>query len=447
MAIAPACSSLLLVVACHLLHPAASAAGSSVFLEGTVREGGQPLEGAWLFFLPEGASLFAWSNDALFATSDCDGCYAVRDLAPGRWRVLTIMPGADRDASLWMLMGPMGSMPASDVSLWKQVLLTIPDVPEFKHDLDWPISDLTGRVSGEDPEGVLAQVPISFDPEGGWKEGTLLPQQRIRLVTDAEGRFRVRGLPPGRYLVRAGGPGEEGVAPNMRRSEPKTVDVAEGSVAEVVFALTEAGERLSGQVLDARGLPKGRAAVHVFGDGGVEVTRVAADHNGAFAVVGLDAGTYTVVVDYCGQRSNSGHPGPTFIEGVIVCGGETRPDLRSRDNVRLEVVVQWTAECSVASGNSVSILSPAGVDLSPFVSSEVGGVIASYSEVELDEEGNAIQPTEPPAPVFPKPERVSRTYRVEPDRYTIVARVGDREERRSVLVTDDGAEVKFDFRD
>ncbi|MBI4881678.1 MAG: hypothetical protein HY812_18755 [Planctomycetes bacterium] len=81
------------------------------------------------------------------------------------------------------------------------------------------------------------------------------------------------------------------------------------------------------------------------------------------------------------------------------------------------------------------------------MSTEVVAVVLSCSEVELDDEGNVIPPKEPPAPVFPRAQHVPRTYRVEPDRYTIVVRVGDREERRSVLVTEDGAEVEFDLRD
>ncbi len=441
MLIAPACSSLLLLVACHVLHPAACAAGSSVRVEGVVREGGQPLEGAWLLFMPERMSL-STPSDPPHAISDCDGCYVVRDLEPGTWRV-TIIPRLAQ-GRVPVLMGP-GQ--ASDVSLWRHFDLTIPDVAEYQQDFEWPIADLSGRVSGADSEQALAQVPIVLDPEGAWKEGARLPIF-VRIVTDAKGCFRVRGLLPGRYTVQAAGPGDVGAAVTPRRAAVQTVEIVEGQVAEVALTLTEASERLSGQVLDPHGAPKRKAAVHVFGDGGVEVTRftsIVTDRNGSFAIAGLDPGSYTVLVDQRGETRGSDDPGPTLLEGVVVrAGEEARVELRTRESVQINVHVRCMAQNGDPGGPSVSIFSASGIDLSPFQHSH--GILASFSEVELDEEGNVIPPKEPPAPAPPEPRSARSTIPLEPGRYTIVARLGDREERRDVEVTEDGVSMVIELR-
>ena len=120
-------------------------------------------------------------------------------------------------------------------------------------------------------------------------EGEPVPETRILAgpaagVADAEGRFRVEGLAPGPQLV-------EARHPHYGRRE-RQVSVESGTnPVEFVF---EAGQEVSGRVVDRAGTPVAGAAVRLASTTARDLRRFAAraDAGGAFLLSPVGRGTY-----------------------------------------------------------------------------------------------------------------------------------------------------------
>ena len=113
-------------------------------------------------------------------------------------------------------------------------------------------------------------------------------------TTDLEGNFSVRGIGPGTWDVR-------GVKGDWERTVERTVTIERGTTEVFVELPFERGLRLSGQVVED-GAPLGGAMLSV-GD-----VTVRADHEGRFAMDGLEAGPNEVFVsrpDYTGSQYQS----------------------------------------------------------------------------------------------------------------------------------------------
>ncbi|MYK88697.1 MAG: carboxypeptidase regulatory-like domain-containing protein, partial [Acidobacteria bacterium] len=113
-------------------------------------------------------------------------------------------------------------------------------------------------------------------------------------TTDTEGNFSVRGIGPGGWVVR-------GVKGDWERTVERTVTIEPGMTEVFVELPFERGLRLSGQVIED-GAPL-RGAMLSVGD-----VTVRADHEGRFAMEGLEAGPNEVFVsrpDYTGSQYHS----------------------------------------------------------------------------------------------------------------------------------------------
>ena len=116
----------------------------------------------------------------------------------------------------------------------------------------------------------------------------------LRTTTDAEGRYRFRGLAPGPYYVAAGG---EGALP-WRSSN---FDLPRGGRHRVAAATLDPGATLAGRVATAAGAPAAGAEILVRRDGD-PVAATGTDESGGFAIPGLEAGTYEVAIPGPGGR-------------------------------------------------------------------------------------------------------------------------------------------------
>lgn len=166
------------------------------------------------------------------------------------------------------------------------------------------------------------------------------PTSRIkaaaRATSDAEGRFRMTGVPPGRYQLMAVAPAY--VVSDMTGWPPgRTVNLSPGdAVEDFNFTLTRGGV-ITGRVTDSEGKPVIGEQVRVasadeskgqsgFGGGPGKTT----DDRGIYRIYGLAAGRYRVSV---GQDRNS---------GMIRMGGPRRfyrltfhPDTTEREKAKV----------------------------------------------------------------------------------------------------------------
>ena len=172
------------------------------------------------------------------------------------------------------------------------------------------------------------------------------PTSRIkaaaRATSDAEGRFRMTGVPPGRYQLMAVAPAY--VVSDMTGWPPgRTVNLSPGdAVEDLNFTLTRGGV-ITGRVTDSEGKPviaeqvhiasadesKGQQVIFMGGPGRMT------DDRGIYRIYGLAAGRYRVSV---GQDRNS---------GMIRMGGPRRfyrltfhPDATEREKAKVVEVTE-----------------------------------------------------------------------------------------------------------
>lgn len=134
----------------------------------------------------------------------------------------------------------------------------------------------------------LARITVVDPKTGGQVSAAALPFQ-----ADAEGAYRIPGLPPGLYGVRAWVEGY--------RSGPtqKTEFTGYGERRELHFTL-ETGLSLTGRVLDDQGKPVAGAAVVASNE---EVVTGRSDEQGAFRLRGLGVGTVSAFASHEGHST------------------------------------------------------------------------------------------------------------------------------------------------
>jgi Carboxypeptidase regulatory-like domain len=134
--------------------------------------------------------------------------------------------------------------------------------------------------------GARVAVEGDFEPPGGgWDERT-----RNETVTDAEGRFRLEGIPRGAMALVARAPGF---------ARARRTDVRAGATIELFLF---AGATLSGTVRDDAGQPVKAALVRAEGDQPWNAPPAErTDERGEFALAGVSPGDYTVVAQQGGR--------------------------------------------------------------------------------------------------------------------------------------------------
>lgn len=119
------------------------------------------------------------------------------------------------------------------------------------------------------------------------------------IETDAEGRFRLIGLAPGRLRLRVEAPG---AAPR----ESETVDLWPGDIVDVGELGLRAGGSVLGRVLDREGAPVVGARIEAETVGSqVPNVAVRTNEHGVYALYGVAAGTLSLRVEAPGMRQLS----------------------------------------------------------------------------------------------------------------------------------------------
>ncbi|MFG0317852.1 MAG: carboxypeptidase regulatory-like domain-containing protein, partial [Planctomycetota bacterium JB042] len=184
------------------------------------------------------------------------------------------------------------------------------------------------------------------------------------VFTDAEGRYRVSGLRPGRYRAVAGGPGMFGFGGSgHRRSEPTEVEVRDGELLARVDFRLQPGGMLAGRVVDRDGNAVAAATVFLVPAGGPSERHfgeILSDETGAYHANGLDPDRYVLVVKAPGLA-------PAIESGVRIREAEeTVRDVTLRDGAALTLELRDSGGAAVV-GASVRLFGPDGTELTRFV--------------------------------------------------------------------------------
>lgn len=163
---------------------------------------------------------------------------------------------------------------------------------------------ITGRVTlGEKGAPNVAVAVIA--PEGPRERGSI-----AKAVTDYEGRYRLTGVPPGRYNVVAIAPAFVGPNEGMYGDAGKAVTIIEGETVEKVdFPLVRGGV-ITGRVTDADGAPVIGERVQLnpvgkqhrwYGFYNVNPFMYETDDRGVYRLYGISPGKYTVSLGESGE--------------------------------------------------------------------------------------------------------------------------------------------------
>lgn len=150
-----------------------------------------------------------------------------------------------------------------------------------------------GRVLGPDGGPAVGATVQVAEPRGAVETGP-------RDETDAEGRYRLEGVEPGRRLLEARHP----------RYPPRRLQVEVAPGENHRDLLLEHGGEVSGRVVSASGAPLGGATVELAG-GGPPTASATSRGDGTFRLDGVAPGIYRV------EARHSGHA-PARLEGVEV---------------------------------------------------------------------------------------------------------------------------------
>ena len=251
-----------------------------VQVRGRVTHAGEPYAGAMVAYVRSGAG--AAGNRFKSTTTDKDGAYALQLAEPGAYTV-----------SVQRFQG--GGNQQNVVEFAR----TVPQAKETTIDLALPTGRISGLVRGDDGKPVSG-ARVSLGSEGSGEPGTMWGGHYNETATDAEGRYDIQALRPGRYTVQAGGMtlgGAFGDDSAHGREAKNGVELAEGEWRkDVDFRLRRPGT-IDVDVVDESGKPVSGASVFVRARGGELVDRfslLATGVDGTCKYGGLAPGRYTV---------------------------------------------------------------------------------------------------------------------------------------------------------
>ena len=263
--------------------------------------------------------------------TDGDGRYLVGGLAEGRYSVSALLKAfVVADSS-------------SNHRLTRTVSL---DEGEARGEIDFALirgGVITGKVVDDEGAPLVARYVQLYIVDG---QGRKQPYEDLiyeTAVTDDRGVYRIYGLPPGRYVVSAGGEGWGG-GPKFRltyhpdttdEKQARVIEIKEGSeVTDVDIRLGSARKtyEAAGRVVDKEtGKPVPRIHVSCSSKPDKDkynsdyVTTTLADGQGAFKCSGLPPGRYrAVIMDHLSDSDYTGYVSEFEITNDNVSGVEVK---------------------------------------------------------------------------------------------------------------------------
>jgi len=218
--------------------------------------------------------------DLKIAQIQGEGRYEFAGLAPGEYQFNIDAPGDGRPSV--------------------RVVAEIPDTPECRLDLRYPLGAVEGRVVGGAARTPLAGVEVTLRlaeraQSSGWLGRALAQEAGVRRErTNEDGEFRIGSLGPGRYAVavRAPAPREDG--PRYASLTDVETEVDEDRVRRGLELVLPEAVELVGRALDGAGNPVVGAQIFARRagvEGGVP-ERATSGEDGSFRFATIAAGRH-----------------------------------------------------------------------------------------------------------------------------------------------------------
>ncbi|MCY3003232.1 MAG: carboxypeptidase regulatory-like domain-containing protein [Planctomycetota bacterium] len=250
---------------------------------GTVTDEGRPVGRGNITALSfESAGMLG--VDLKIAQVQGEGRYEFAGLAPGEYQFNIDSPGDGRP--------PV------------RIVAEIPDQPEFRLDLRYPIGGVEGRVLGGNERTPLAGVEVTLrlaDPfeSSGWLGRALASEAGVRRErTNDDGEFRFGSLGAGRYTLSVRAPRASEDGPRYAGAAAFEVEVREDRFSGGVEIVLPAAVELVGRTVDTTGKPVGGAQVfaRLAGVENAVPERASSGDDGEFRFASLGAGRYDLSV-------------------------------------------------------------------------------------------------------------------------------------------------------
>jgi protocatechuate 3,4-dioxygenase beta subunit len=319
----------------------------------TLRGGGLGSQGSWVAGLSNG-------NEPAGATSDSEGHFTFDGLAPGRYRVIASRNGYMSSGGARSAGGLRAGMVTLSAGQRGDVVVRLT-----------PAAVIAGRVSteGDEPVPNVFVQTMKYTYTNDKRQLTDVGTS----TTNDRGEYRIWGLAPGKYYIRATHPRAQAPRPGAQvfvpvfypgvtdpsRTQPIEVHPGDEVTGIDLSFILQHSVRVSGRVVNTNGQPdKGAQVTLVAGAGSMSFTigQASADTKGFFEIRGVPPGSYTVIAEQFGTGdSDKAMRGRTSLEvgetnvadvevatgpGSTVSGhlridGKTNPDL-SKMSVTLD---------------------------------------------------------------------------------------------------------------
>jgi hypothetical protein len=256
-----------------------------------------------LRLLPENSEDFGAGTETAATVSAPDGSFAFLRVPSGRYTIEAQGVGSVPSGPATLVLVDEG---AERPALWGRTRVGVDDA-----DVDSVIVSMEPSItvrggiafdgSAMRPvQGQLAPIEVSLSLASG------APGPRLGAHLDPAGRFTVRGLRPGEYLVRVSstpaGWFVKSVAVAGRDVSDAPLVISPGSEPVVTITFTDRSTEVMGTVRDARNYPVGGATVIAMPAGSalnalhpVRTREVRSSRLGVFTISGLPPGDYFVV--------------------------------------------------------------------------------------------------------------------------------------------------------
>ncbi|HEY1660048.1 MAG TPA: carboxypeptidase-like regulatory domain-containing protein [Candidatus Sulfotelmatobacter sp.] len=284
-------------------------------LHGTVIDSktGQPVRGAEVTLRGWGlSSSGSWvggvgnRSEPTAAISDSEGHFAFDNLTPGRYRVTASRNG-------YVSRGPRPGAGGSLITLssGQQSSDTIVRLT--------PSAVLAGRVTSEGDEPVpnVSVEAMKYNYQNERRQLTEVGTS----TTDDRGEYRIWGLPPGKYYIRATHPRGQTARPggllyvpifypgvtDPSRTQPVDLHPGDEATGIDLNFVSMHSVRVSGRVLNANSQPEKGAQVSLVGGSGsftFTAGQASSDAKGAFEIRAVPPGSYTLIAEQFGNGEN-----------------------------------------------------------------------------------------------------------------------------------------------
>ncbi|MFN0205751.1 MAG: carboxypeptidase regulatory-like domain-containing protein [Planctomycetota bacterium] len=297
-------------------------------VQGVVTQAGEPVAGVKVSIKPVEGGMpempdfggggfgdFGGSG-AMSATTDANGKYKIENVETGKYRVSAKKTSSVKALSRSLTIG--SEKETVDLQLPRGVI----EGRVFKAEGHAAVGNATVQVI-EDSGAVQEDrvMTMAFSASGGGGE-IITSDGRSSVKTDAEGRFKIEDLPPGKYKIKAS-------AANLRDGKTETLTLETDARIADVEVLLEKAATLRGRVTGAGGAAKANTLVSLAKKGGSssppKITMT--DENGVYKFTSLDPGEYNVTAQALGGSIEFGTDSPKAQTITLEAGVETTKDL------------------------------------------------------------------------------------------------------------------------